>query len=111
MAERYYIKQGDYGQTITATCKDSAGTAVDISAAAEVRFHMGAEGSTATVDAAATNLDTGAGTRGQVSYTFVDGDTDDAGDYRAEFEVTWATAVITFPNDSYITVKVSDEVA
>ena len=33
-AERYYIKQGDWGQTITATCKDAAGTAVDISAAA-----------------------------------------------------------------------------
>ncbi len=109
MAEKYYIKVGDYGQTITATCKDSAGVAVDLSGAAEVRFHMGLEGATAEVDAAASVV--GDGTAGQVSYTFAEGDTDTAGDYRAEFEVSWATAVITFPNDSYITVKVSEEVA
>lgn len=111
-AERYTIKQGDYGQAIPAICKDSAGAAVDISEAIEVRFHLGAEGSAATVDAVADNLDDGeVANRGKVSYTFQPGDSATAGDYRAEFEVTWATKRLTFPNDTYITVKVPDEVA
>lgn len=49
---------------------------------------------------------------GIVSYTFSASDTDTAGIYEAEFQVTYSDGTIeTFPNDDYIKVIVVDDVA
>lgn len=47
-----------------------------------------------------------------VQYDWVTADTDTAGTYEAEFEVTYAdTTVETFPNDGFITVTITGDVA
>lgn len=44
---------------------------------------------------------------GQVKYAWAIGDTDMAGSYRGEFEVTYGDGRrLTFPNDSYIDIKI-----
>lgn len=105
----FYIKQNDTSPALGATLKDGDGNAVDLSGAT-VRFHMRARGATtAKVDAAATV--TGAST-GEVSYAWIAADTDTAGKFQAEFEVTYAdTTVETFPNNGYITVDIDGDLA
>lgn len=47
-----------------------------------------------------------------VQYDWQIGDTDTAGVFQAEFEVTyWDLSVETFPNDGYILIKVGDDIA
>lgn len=105
----FYIKQNDTSPFLLATLKDGNGNLIDLTAAT-VRFHMRAVGaSSATVDgsAAIVNEDQGA-----VKYTWQSGDTATAGIYEAEFEVTYSGGAIeTFPNDGFIRVVVTDDVA
>ena len=105
----FYIKQNDTSPFLLATLKDGNGNLIDLTAAT-VRFHMRAVGaSSATVDgsAAIVNEDQGA-----VKYTWQAGDTATAGIYEAEFEVTYSGGAIeTFPNDGFIRIVVTDDVA
>lgn len=105
----FYIKVGDTAPAIEVTCKDSDGDAVDVSGST-VRFHMKARGaSSTTVDAAATIVD---GPTGVVKYQWVTADTDTAGDYLAEFEVTYTDGTIeSFPNRYDIQVFIRDQIA
>lgn len=105
----FYIKQNDTSPYLLATLKDGNGNLIDLTAAT-VNFHMRATGSsTATVDASAIVVDEDAGT---VKYEWVTGDTATSGIYEAEFEVTYSGGVIeTFPNDGYIRIVVTDDVA
>jgi hypothetical protein len=49
---------------------------------------------------------------GRVSYTFVEGDTDTSGRYRAEFELTLDDDnIVTYPADSYIQIWIRDDLA
>ena len=105
----FYVKQNDTSPSMLATLQDANGNAVGV-VGASVRFHMRAIGSTnATVDAAAVIVDAA---NGIVRYDWDAADTATVGSYQAEFEVTYADASVeTFPNDGFIRVKITDDVA
>jgi len=105
----FYIKQNDTSPAIQATLKDVDGNVVDLSGAT-VRFHMRKQGSTtAKVDAAATIVDD---VGGIVRYNWTSANTDTVGTYQAEFEVTYVDDTVeTFPNATYLKVKVIDDIA
>lgn len=75
---------------------------------AAVKFIMKADGSvTPKINAAAVILDAATGL---VEYQWTVTDTDTEGLYNAEWEVTDAEGkVITFPNDSYFTVEIVED--
>jgi len=104
----FVIKQNDTSPAILATLKEGDGTLIELSGST-VRFHMRKLGSsTVAVDAAATIYDYDLG---QVSYEWQSSDTASPGVYEAEFEVTNTDgSVETFPNGSYISVHVIDDI-
>lgn len=89
-------KRHDTYPVLTATLSDAAGTAVDVSGAT-IKFIMRKVGETEpTVNAAMTFVTDG--TNGQVKYTWQTGDTEDAGLYYCEYQVTYAGGEVqTFP--------------
>jgi hypothetical protein len=98
----YTIKQHDNFPSLVANLSDANGE-VDLTAAVSVKFI--AVSATHTITGTCTV--TGAAT-GEITYTWAAGDTDFAGDYQVEFEVTWPSSKKqTFPNDSYksLTIK------
>lgn len=93
----FYIKQNDTSPSIQAALKDASGSAINL-LGASVQFHMEAVDGTLKVDAAMTVTDTSGGV---VQYDWQAGDTDTAGTYYVEFEVTYAdSSVETFPNNN-----------
>jgi len=106
----FYIKQNDTAPAIRATPKDTDANAIDLTDAS-VRFHMRRVGSTTiTTDGAAIIV--GNAANGIVQYDWESADTAKVNTYQAEFEVTYSDGSIeTFPNSSYITVEVTDDLA
>jgi hypothetical protein len=100
----YTIKQGDTLPLLQATLTDSNG-AVNLSGAASVRFRMvSADTGAVTVDALAQIADP---LNGIVSYAWTPSDTSTAGEYLAEFLVTFGNGTVEhFPNDSYLWIRV-----
>ena len=80
---------------------------VDLSTATGVKLIMrtGAGGE-AKVNAAAVITDP---TNGRVEYTWVVGDTDTAGDFNAEWEVSWGGDKQTFPSVGYLVIIIEDD--
>lgn len=112
MADReFHIKVGDTAPALEAICKDADGDAVSV-AGATVRFHMRLLGGASTkVNALATIVD---GPAGQVKYQWQTADTDTAGNYRGEFQVTFSNGTIeTFPNrgDLPLEITIWDQIA
>jgi hypothetical protein len=103
----FYIKTGDLLPVIRAQLTGSGGKPQKLTGAA-VEFHMRDALGVLKVNANAT-VESAA--RGVVSYAWQAADTDTAGTYIAEFEVSVAGKAMTFPNDGDITVIVADEVA
>lgn len=112
----FFIKELDTASIISDTLKDSAEVPISIQGAT-VRFHMAhiSGAGTPVLDAVASNDQNGDGsdgTAGMVSYAWLAGNTGLAGLYLGEWEVTFGGgAVETFPNDSYILIRISPEVA
>ena len=107
----FVIRQHDRLPILAATLTDATGAAVDLTTATAVRFHLKTQnGNGATpINQAAAVVNASAG---QVSYSWASGDTDVAGAYNAEFEVTWADGRLsTFPNLGYIAVVVTKDLA
>jgi len=98
----FNIKQGDTRPTLLAQLyNDSSET--DLTGAI-VMFHMGE-----IVDAAATITDAVSGT---VSYQWVTADTETAGTFDAEFEVTFSDGRIeTYPNNKHLEIMVTGQIA
>lgn len=106
----FYIKEGDTSPAI-----EYALSPVTIALnGASVVFNMRDRRGTVKVNrAAATITDDGVSTdTPTVQYDWVSADTDTAGTYYAEFEVTYAdTSVESFPNQGFITVEVEADIA
>lgn len=102
---KFPIKRNDTSPAIKVQCTDSTGTAIDLSGAS-VSFHMTDDGDT-IVNSSATIMDA---SNGKVKYEWSDGDTDSAGRYQAEFEVTYSdSSVETFPNNGFIVVEIHED--
>ena len=95
----FNIKQNDTSPTLSVVIADSSGTAINITGAS-VLFTLKTNAS-ATI----TNASGGA-----VSYTFSTSDTDTAGLFQGEFQVTFSGGAIeTFPNAEYISINILDD--
>lgn len=107
------MKRGDTAPPITATL-EVGGTAVDLEGAT-VRFHMRDSSQQVVVDAAANNdqvSDGSDGTLGMVSYDWIAGDTDIAGMFEGEWEVTFADSSIrTFPTLHNTRIRIVGDIA
>jgi len=103
----FRIKTNDTGPVLSVTLTDANGNGIGL-AGASARFHMKAFGATSLkVDAPATIID---GVNGVVKYDWVAGDTDTAGTYYGEIEVTYGDATVeTFPNNGYFTIIIKED--
>lgn len=81
---------------------------VDLTTATSVKFYMRLTPNTGILEVSGTAAIVDAAT-GKVSYTWIAADTDTAGQYLAEFEVSWGTDKQTFPSDDYLTITVKDD--
>ena len=103
----FRIKQNDTSPQIEAVLSSAAGTPIDLNGAS-VRFHMRRAGAAVVIDAAATIVTAAAGL---VRYSWTAGDTDTAGSYQAEFEVTYSDATVeTFPNTANLEIVIMEDV-
>ena len=103
----FYLKQNDTAPSIRATLKDGSGSVIDLTGAS-VRFHMKDLSGTVKIDTAATIISPA--TSGIVQYNWTGSDTDTAGTYYAEFEVTYSDSSIeSFPNDENIGILITKE--
>lgn len=104
--DTFNIKRNDTSPALAGTLKDADGNAKDITSAT-VRFHMLDEDDATVVDAAATIVNASGGT---VKYSWQAADTDVAGGFRGEFEVTYSDSTIeTFPNTGYIPIRIYED--
>lgn len=105
----FYIKRNDTSPAILAQLVDGNDDPVLLTGAT-IRFHMkSVQKSTFILDEAASIDDED---NSIVRYDWDASDTEASGVYRAEFEVTYADGSIeTFPNDGYISVIITDDLA
>lgn len=99
MSELFTLTAGDTVPNLQAVLADSAGDAIDLTDAS-VQFHLeDPRGGKTVINEPADVIDA---TNGLVRYRWHVDDTEVAGRYRAEFEVTYANDdVETFPNDGF----------
>lgn len=102
----FTIKQNDTSPAIQATLQDSAGTAISL-VGASVRFHMKSLSGSVVVDSPMTVTNAAGGV---VRYNWQTTNTQTAGTYYAEFEVTYSDmSVETFPNNDNIAIVITPE--
>ena len=112
MATTFKLKRNDTADDLQLTLKDAAGSAVSYASATPIRFHMRKAGaSSAKVDAAATIVDAA---NGVIKYVWIAADVNEAGDFIAEFEITFSGGKIqTFPNskENRLIVRIREDLA
>ena len=81
--------------------------AVELTLATGITFILGKKGSAAPKFEAPAIIEDAAA--GKVMYVWSAGDTDTPGTWAGEFEVKWGTDTQTFPSDSYITIKIIED--
>ena len=103
----FRIKTNDTSPKLSVTLTDALGTPIGL-AGCSARFHMKAFGaSSLKIDAVADIEDV---VNGIVEYSWQAGDTDTAGTYYGEIEVTYGDATVeTFPNNGYFTVIIKED--
>jgi hypothetical protein len=103
----FRIKTNDTSPKLSVTLTDALGNAIGL-AGCSARFHMKAFGaSSLKIDAVADIEDD---INGIVEYSWQAGDTDTAGTYYGEIEVTYGDATVeTFPNNGYFTVIIKED--
>jgi hypothetical protein len=100
------IKRGDTRHAIKAVLKDASGAPVDLTGCS-VNFHMAPLNRPAVISRAAHIEDAG---NGEVWMVWAPGETDAAGFYQAEFEVTYQDGKReTFPNNGYISLLIQND--
>lgn len=104
----FTIKRGDRLPVLEAVCIDKdtdPDTPVDLTSAASVKFIMRKQGSSTTKVSATATF--GNRPDGEVYYEWAANDTDTAGDFDGEFELTWSDGKVqTFPNNGHIRIKI-----
>lgn len=105
----FFIKQNDTTPNLEVFLKDDKGRAVNVTGAT-ILFHMrNAADNTAKVSSGSVTIVTA--TSGRVRYNWSASNTNTAGIFDAEFQVTFSGGGIeTFPNDTYIKVVITDDV-
>jgi len=103
----FKIKTNDTSPKLTVDLENAAGNAVDLSGAS-ARFHMKKYGaSSLKVDAEADITDEDGG---RVEYSWSLLDTDEAGTYYGELEITYGDSTVeTFPNSGYFTIIIQED--
>ena len=103
----FRIKTNDTSPKLAVTLEDALGVPLGL-AGCTARFHMKAFGaSSLKIDAEASIEDA---VNGIVEYSWQAGDTDTAGTYYGEIEVTYGdNAVETFPNNGYFTIIIKED--
>jgi len=105
----FVIKKSGLLPVITATLKDANGDPVDLTGI-PVKFIMRrVNAATPKVNAAAVVDGDQVSNKGGVSYPWVGTDTDTGGVYEAEWEGTFVGKKMTFPNDGYNVIRITDE--
>lgn len=98
----YKIKAGDRFPPFEATLKRHDGTVVDLTNATSATLHLRPKSPSADVESF-TMAFVSPRTSGKVRYAWAAGETDTAGERRAEVEVTWNSGEEeTFPGEGYI---------
>jgi hypothetical protein len=104
----FRIKTNDTSPKLAVTLEDASGNAIDITGNNGVRFHMKAFGATTLKVDAPMTVTSASG--GIVQYPWVGADTNTAGTYYGEVEVTYAdNTVETFPNNGYFTIIIKED--
>lgn len=99
----FVIKRGDTAPVLPVMLQNPDGTPANLTGAA-VRFVMQNAVGTDVVSRAAAIVDL---PTASVNFNWQSSDTAVAGDFRAEFEVTFLDGSIgTFPNNGYLTVQI-----
>ena len=102
----FSIKQNDTSPAIQATLQDYEGNPINL-LGATVRFHMKSLGGNLKIDRPVSITDSA---NGVILYEWQASDTDVAGTYYAEFEVTYSdSSVETFPNTDNIAIIITPE--
>lgn len=103
----FRIKTNDTSPKLVITLQDAGGNVVNLSGAT-ARFHMKAYGeSSLKVNAGADITDE---PNGRIEYSWEASDTDTAGTYYGEVEITFGDlSVETFPNNGYFTIIIKED--
>ena len=106
----FYIKQNDTRPELDVFLRDDKDRTINVTGAT-VKFNM-RNASDNIVKVNAGSVTTVTSTGGRVKYSFSSADTDTAGNFDGEFQVTFVGGQVeTFPNDGYIKVIITDDVA
>lgn len=106
----FYIKQNDTRPELDVFLRDDKDRTINVTGAT-VKFNM-RNASDNTVKVNLGSVTTVSSTAGRVKYSFSSADTDTAGNFDGEFQVTFVGGQVeTFPNDGYIKVIITDDVA
>lgn len=107
MTDIFTIKQNDTSPALRYTLDPP----VDLTGATAVFSLRARVGGATKLDKAPAAIVAPA-TDGVVQYDWAPGDTDTAGPFQGEFQVTYAdSSVETYPNDSYLNIKITGEIA
>tara|TARA_Y100000310_G_C20335772_1_gene647421 strand:- start:111 stop:446 length:336 start_codon:yes stop_codon:yes gene_type:complete len=109
-APTFYIKQNDTRPELDVFLRDDKDRTINVTGAT-VKFNMrNASDNVVKVDNG--SVTTVSSTAGRVKYSFSTSDTDTAGNFDGEFQVTFVGGQVeTFPNDGYVKVIITDDVA
>lgn len=104
------MKQNDTFPPLTAVLKDEDNIPIDLTSAVSVRVWLRSSDLAIETDPC-TIADA---VNGLITYTFNQGDTAVAGEYRVEYQIDWGPdngkdRVQTVPNDSYDTLTIIEE--
>ena len=106
----FYIKQNDTRPELDVFLRDDKDRTINVTGAT-VKFNM-RNASDNTVKVNLGSVTTVSSTAGRVKYSFSSAATDTSGNFDGEFQVTFVGGQVeTFPNDGYIKVIITDDVA